>query len=203
MGDWVKKNILMKSKIFTMPTNKQFKLSDYTAGVLWGEHKVEVGITNMEQGYDTFSVESEVVRTGHDTYYTRIWRQGVISEGILRNYSIPHTSFGLVHTIINEANFGGISINVSVVNCIPPLDILITVNDEYWLINQTSTYSSFNVANTLKVPAVGNVIGNVKVQLIPHTGQVYTTTRADISFNKFIKTKNEINGTTNIIAYEV
>ena len=203
MGNWEKKNILMKSKIFTVPTNTQFKLPDYTDGVSWGDHTIRAGITNMEHGYDTFSVESEVVKTGADTYFTRIWRQGVVSEGILRNYSIPYNQFGPVHTIINEVNFGGLSINISVINCIPPLHVIVIVNEEYALINQVSNYPSFDMTSTLKVPAVANVTGSVKVQLIPQTGQVYTNTRADISFNKFVKVKNEIPGTTNVWAYEV
>ena len=203
MGEWVKKNVLMKSKIFTVPTNVQFKLSDYTNGIPWGTHVVKAGVTNMEQGFDTYGIETEVVKTKEDTYYTRIWRQGVVSEGVLRNYSIPYNQFGVAQTIVNESNFGGISINISVVNCIPPLQVLVLVNDEYWLLNQVSNYSSFNITNTLKVPPTDYVVGNVQVQLIPQTGQVYTTTRADVYFNKFVKTKNEISGTTNIIAYEV
>ena len=67
MGDWVKKNVLMKSKIFTIPTETQFKLSDFTSGVPWSNHVVEAGVTNMEQGFDTYSIETEVVRTGDDT----------------------------------------------------------------------------------------------------------------------------------------
>ena len=203
MGNWEKKTALIKSKIFTISTGIQFKLSDLTSGIPWGDHVVEAGITNMEHGYDTFSVESEVVRTGHDTYYTRIWRQGVVSEGIVRNYSIPYTGFGDIHTIVNEVNFGGLSIYIAVYDCIPPLQILVLVNDEYWLINQVFNNTSFNVSATLKVPATDYVVGNVKVQLIPQTGQIYTTTRADIAFNKFVKTRNEISGTTNVWAYEV
>ncbi len=203
MGNWEKKTVLIKRKMFPISTGIQFKLSDLTDGLAWGDHVVRAGITNMEHGYDTFSTECEVVRTGHDTYYTRIWRQGVISEGIVRNYSIPYTGFGAIHTIVNEVNFGGISIYIAVHDCIPPLQVLVLVNDEYWLLNQVFNNTSFSISNTLKVPATDYVTGNVKVQLIPQTGQIYTTTRADISFNKFVKTRNEIAGTTNVLAYEV
>lgn len=203
MGDWVKKNVLMKSKIFTIPTETSFKLSDFTSGVKWGNHVVEVGVTNMEQGFDTYSIETETVRTGDDTYYTRIWRQGVILNPTPNNYSIPYNAFGQVHTIVNEPNFGGISIAIQVYDCIPPLEIYVVVNNEYMILNQSYNYTSFSTTALLKVPAVDNFNGTVQVQLIPTNGQVFTATRADITFFKFYKTRNIINGTTNVIAYEV
>ena len=43
----------------------------------------------------------------------------------------------------------------------------------------------------------------LEVQLIPVSGQVMTTTTADISFYRFYGVEEEIQGTTNVIAYEV
>ena len=69
---WKDKKIIRKAKVITIPTNTAFKLSDYTQGIVWGDHILKTGIINMEQGYDTYSVEVQNIRTGHDTYYTRI-----------------------------------------------------------------------------------------------------------------------------------
>ena len=118
-------------------------------------------------------------------------------------YSIPYNTFGQVHTIVNESNFGGISVAIQVYDCIPPLQVYVVVNNEYMIINQLYNYTSFSTTALLKVPAVDNFNGTVQVQLIPVNGQVYTATRADITFFKFYKTRNTINGTTNVMAYEV
>ncbi len=203
MGEWAKKNVLMKSKIFTVPTNVEFKLSDYTNGLPWGTHVVKAGVTNMEQGFDTYSIETEVVQTKEDTYYTRIWRQGVKVNTAPNNYSIPANGFGEVYTLVNEPNLGGISIAIQVYNCIPPLEILVLLNGEHWLINQVSNYASFSITGIQKIPAVDNFNSVLQVQLRPESRSVHPSTRADITFYKFYKVREQITGTTNVIAYEV
>ena len=70
----------------------------------------------MEQGYDTYSVEVQNVRTGHDTYYTRILRKRVQLNNTPNNYHIPYNQFGQVHTLLNEPNLGGVTINITIKN---------------------------------------------------------------------------------------
>ena len=203
MGDWVKKDVLGKAKIITTSTNAVFKLSNYTKGVAWGNHIIKANMVNMEQGFDTFGVETEIIKTGQDIYHTKLFRQGVKVNQTANYYSIPYTGFGPAHTIVSETNLGGISIAIQVYDCIPPVSIYVVLNGAYYMINQSYNYSSFSTTAVLKVPAVDNVTGTLQVQLIPAGGQVYTVTRADITYFKFYKVREEISGTTNVIAYEV
>jgi len=90
MGSWMDKKIIRKSAVITAPTNSNFKLSDYTKGITWGEHILKTGITNMEHGYDTYSVEVRAIRVAHDTYYTKIFRKGVFLNNNPNYYHIPY-----------------------------------------------------------------------------------------------------------------
>ena len=81
--------------------------------------------------------------------------------------------------------------------------MLVLLNSQYWVINQTSNNASFLITGTLKVPPSDGFNATLQVQLIPTSGQVLTTTTADISFYRFYGVEEEINGTTNVIAYEV
>ncbi|MCP1226745.1 hypothetical protein, partial [Sebaldella sp. S0638] len=198
---WKDKKVIRKAKVITIPTNTAFKLSDYTQGIAWGEHILKTGIVNMEHGYDTYSVEVQNVRTGHDTYYTRILKKRVQLNNTPNNYHIPYNQFGQVHTLLNESNLAGVTIHITVKNCVPPLQVLVLLNTQYWVINQTSNNASFLITGTLKIPPSSSSL--LEVQLIPTSGQVMTTTTADISFYRFYGVEEEINGTTNVIAYEV
>ncbi len=155
----------------------------------------------MEQGYDTYSVEVQNVRTGHDTYYTRILKKRVQLNNTQNNYHIPYNLFGQVHTLINESGLAGVTVNITIKNCVPPLQVLVLLNSQYWVINQTSNNASFLITGTLKIPPSSSSL--LEVQLIPVSGQVMTTTTADISFYRFYGVEEEIQGTTNVIAYEV
>ena len=198
---WKEKKVIRKAKVITIPTNIAFKLSDYTQGIAWGEHILKTGIVNMEQGYDTYSVEVQNVRTGHDTYYTRILKKRVQLNNTQNNYHIPYNLFGQVHTLINESGLAGVTVNITIKNCVPPLQVLVLLNSQYWVINQTSNNASFLITGTLKIPPSSSSL--LEVQLIPVSGQVMTTTTADISFYRFYGVEEEIQGTTNVIAYEV
>ena len=200
---WKDKKIIRKAKVITIPTNTVFKLSDYTQGIAWGDHILKTGIINMEQGYDTYSVEVQNIRTGHDTYYTRILKKRVQLNNTQNNYHIPYNQFGQVHTLLNEPNLAGVTINITIKNCVPPLQVLVLLNSQYWVINQTSNNPSFLITGTIKIPPSDGFNATLEVQLVPTSGQVMTTTTADISFYRFYGAEEEINGTTNVIAYEV
>ena len=198
---WKDKKIIRKAKVIIIPTNTLFKLSDYTQGIAWGEHILKTGIINMEQGYDTYSVEVQNIRTGHDTYYTRILRKRVQLNNTPNYYHIPYNQFGQVHTLLNESGLAGVTVNITIKNCVPPLQVLVLLNSQYWVINQTSNNASFLITGTIKMPPSSSSL--LEVQLIPVSGQVMTTTTADISFYRFYGVEEEIQGTTNVIAYEV
>ena len=198
---WKDKKIIRKAKVITIPTNTVFKLSDYTQGIAWGDHILKTGIINMEQGYDTYSVEVQNIRTGHDTYYTRILRKRVQLNNTPNYCHIPYNQFGQVHTLLNESGLAGVTVNITIKNCVPPLQVLVLLNSQYWVINQTSNNASFLITGTLKIPPSSSSL--LEVQLIPVSGQVMTTTTADISFYRFYGVEEEIQGTTNVIAYEV
>ena len=198
---WKDKKIIRKAKVITIPTNTVFKLSDYTQGIAWGDHILKTGIINMEQGYDTYSVEVQNIRTGHDTYYTRILRKRVQLNNTPNYYHIPYNQFGQVHTLLNESGLAVFTVNITIKNCVPPLQVLVLLNSQYWVINQTSNNASFLITGTIKMPPSSSSL--LEVQLIPVSGQVMTTTTADISFYRFYGVEEEIQGTTNVIAYEV
>ena len=155
----------------------------------------------MEQGYDTYSVEVQNIITGHDTYYTRILKKRVQLNNTPNNYHIPYNQFGQVHTLLNESGLAGITIHITIKNCVPPLQVLVLLNSQYWVINQISNNASFLITGTVKIPPSANSL--LEVQLVPVSGQVMTTTTADITFYRFYGVEEEINGTTNVIAYEV
>ena len=198
---WKDKKIIRKAKVITIPTNTVFKLSDYTQGIAWGDHILKTGIINMEQGYDTYSVEVQNVRTGHDTYYTRILKKRLQLNNTPNYYHIPYNQFGQVHTLLNESGLAGVTVNITIKNCVPPLQVLVLLNSQYWVINQISNNASFLITGTIKMPPSSSSL--LEVQLIPVSGQVMTTTTADISFYRFYGVEEEIQGTTNVIAYEV
>ena len=79
--------------------------------------------------------------------------------------------------------------------------MLVLLNSQYWVIDQTSNNASFLITGTVKIPPSANSL--LEVQLVPVSGQVMTTTTADITFYRFYGVEEEINGTTNVIAYEV
>ena len=198
---WKEKKVIRKAKVITIPTNTAFKLSDYTQGIAWGDHILKTGIINMEQGYDTYSVEVQNIRTGHDTYYTRILKKRVQLNNTPNNYHIPYNQLGQVHTLLNESGLAGVTIHITIKNCVPPLQVLVLLNSQYWVINQISNNASFLITGTVKIPPSANSL--LEVQLVPVSGQVMTTTTADITFYRFYGVEEEINGTTNVIAYEV
>ncbi len=196
---WQTYQVLRKNKLLTAQTNQMYKLSNTTKGVAWNNHLINPSIANVEQGYDTYALELTTIRHDHDTYSHKIFRK-YLKQTDTPNYSgIDYTQFNIPVEILREAGVGGVSIVIELID-LPAVRVYAWYNGLLFVQNDLNGQNY--VRADIKYPAVDNFQSILEVGIQPLANYA-TTSRANITYFKRYGVKEEINGTVNVLAYEI
>ena len=196
---WQNYQVLRKNKLLTVPTNQIYKLSDTTRGALWNNHLINPSIANVEQGYDCYGIELTTLRHSHDVYSHKIFKKYLQQSETPYKAGIDYTQFNKPVEILRETGVGGVSIVIELVD-LPSVRVYAWYNGLLFVQNDLNGQNY--VRADIKYPAVDNFQSILEVGIQPLANYA-TTSRANITYFKRYGTRAEINGTVNVLAYEI
>ena len=196
---WQNYQVLRKNKLLTVQANQMYKLSDTTGGASWNNHLINPSIVNIEQGFDCYGLELTTIRHDHDVYSHKIYKKYLQQSEIAYKAGIDYTQFNVPVEIFRETGVGGVSIVIELVD-LPAVRVYAWYNGLLFIQNDLNGENY--VRADIKYPAVDNFQSILEVGIQPLANYA-TTSRANITYFKRYGVRAEINGTINVLAYEI